>query len=827
MSTTTHTPPLAPRLRVLLRRLRWRIRLYTFVEGAAVLVSWVAIMFWLTLAMDYLPVLLGASEMPVAARAVLLGVVGLGAAYILFRWVLRRTFARMADHSMAVLLERRHQQFRDSLVTAVEMHEQPDHALQFNPEMLQHTGADALSRAPEVRLRRVFRWSPLWKSLGAALVLGGSVAAFALLPATSGAFQKAGQRIYLLDDQRWDRMAQLEVVGVTAWTIEHEPSQAIAENSLGDNRPKLTPIEVPFTESQVRLARGTSPKLVVRAEIREHRPPGSVTLHWQSGDESGQAKMTSGRRAREGYLYYSFSRTPLKEILRDVEFEARGFDFRTQPYRIEVVDAPAVTDVQVVYDRPGYLVDEERSVFKTVTAPLIAGTQLPRGSRATIVARANKPLKRVFVYDVDAKQVEVLEGFSEGDADAEEFRYTIDRLTRNVTLELMLIDIDDQVTQQPHIVAVGVQEDQPPQVNVAIKGIGTAVTPVVKFPAFGTITDDYWLERAWLELAVGDAPPRRLRLPVARGGLDEELIVEHELSEGANVYHWFDMRDERSRDDEPLELTPGEKLTLTVKAADRYDLDGFDVKDNPHAGSGERYQLDVVTPDELLVILERRELELRRRLEQIVEELTQMRDSLVRVKAEVASDESSASEPEEASGDPADSLLEPGDEAITAEEARRRAIALRRLRVQRAVNQSEKSRGETEGVGQALLDLVAQIENNRVDTEDRKERLREQVAAPLLAVVADDFPELDGRLAGLNELVNAGQLDRAQAATAADHALAQADDVLLKLDGVLTKMLDIESFNELIELVRALIEEQDGVIDETKTLRKKQLFGLE
>ena len=41
-------------------------------------------------------------------------------------------------------------------------------------------------------------------------------------------------------------------------------------------------------------------------------------------------------------------------------------------------------------------------------------------------------------------------------------------------------------------------------------------------------------------------------------------------------------------------------------------------------------------------------------------------------------------------------------------------------------------------LGLALLDMAQQIENNRVDTEDRKERLRSGVAAPLLALVADE-----------------------------------------------------------------------------------------
>src|SRR5690606_2957031 len=86
MATSLDRPVLAPRLRALLRGLRWRIRLYTFIEGLAVLVIWLAAMFWLALLIDYGPVLLGANELPRGARIVMLGIVGIGAAIILYRW---------------------------------------------------------------------------------------------------------------------------------------------------------------------------------------------------------------------------------------------------------------------------------------------------------------------------------------------------------------------------------------------------------------------------------------------------------------------------------------------------------------------------------------------------------------------------------------------------------------------------------------------------------------------------------------------------------------------------------------------------------------------
>jgi hypothetical protein len=796
------------------------------VEGLAVLVIWLAAMFWLALVVDYGPVLLGASELPRAARIVFLSIVGAGAAYILYRWVLRRTFARLADHSMAVLLERRHGQFRDSLLTAVEMEEHPDHAREFNAEMLTHTSDEALSYAGDVRLRRVFRWSPLLRVVALALLLGGSVAAFAVAPATSGAFAKLQDRFAMLKDDKWDRMAHLDVVGVSTWRIEYADVVAPGrEAELADARPRLVPVQVKFTDQKLRVARGSSPKLLVRADLREHQPPGSVTLYWRSSDDAAQVKMSQSAKNDE-FLEYTFQRPPLKDILTSIEFQARGFDFRTPWHTLEVVDAPQIVDVQLIIERPDYLVDEGRSMFKTIEQPLIAGSQAPRGSRVTIVATANKDIAAYYFYDVESKKTTAMELPPEAAQKSKrELRYTIDSLDRPVSLELMLVDADNLATETPHLIAFGVKDDELPEVRVAVRGIGSAVTPDVTFPVAGSVADDYWLDRAWLELTVGEAPPRVFPLPYARGGLNEAQLAEYKLPAGANVFHRYDLRELRTRSDQPLELKPGDKLALTFKAADRFDLDDFNVETNPHAGASERVVLDVVTPDELLIILDRRELELRRRLEQIVEEMTQTRDALVRVKAELT-----GTKDDEASTAPEDSLdraIEGEDKPLTPDEKRQRQLALRRLRVQRAVNQSEKSRGETEGVGLALLDMAEQIENNRVDTEDRKERLRDQVAAPLLALVAKDFPELDKRLAALNGQVAANDLDPATAETASEHALAQADDVLLKLDAVLAKMLDLESFNELIELVRGLIDEQDEVINETKSLRKRQLFGLE
>src|SRR5262245_9669732 len=143
MAQATSPAFLTPEIERALAGVRRRIRWYVWVEGLSLAVIWVGIMFWVVLALDYLPVLVGASEMPAVARGILLAGVAAVLAYILYRWIGRRIVVPLRDHSMALLLERKHAALQESLVTAVEMNETPSHAAEFSPEMLAHTTAVA------------------------------------------------------------------------------------------------------------------------------------------------------------------------------------------------------------------------------------------------------------------------------------------------------------------------------------------------------------------------------------------------------------------------------------------------------------------------------------------------------------------------------------------------------------------------------------------------------------------------------------------------------------------------------------------------------------
>ena len=92
-----------------------------------------------------------------------------------------------------------------------------------------------------------------------------------------------------------------------------------------------------------------------------------------------------------------------------------------------------------------------------------------------------------------------------------------------------------------------------------------------------------------------------------------------------------------------LKLKPGQKLFLSVKAADLCNLGK-----GPNIGAGERWLLDVVTPDQLQMMLKARELVLRQRFEAIIQETTETRDLLARMDF---SDANSPNEPAAGSQD--------------------------------------------------------------------------------------------------------------------------------------------------------------------------------
>lgn len=786
------TEQLDPLIRHLLGRLRWRVRVYVCLEGLALSCLWLGLTFWAALALDYFPVLVGASEMPWTARAVVLALIAGVLIAILYRWILRRIFVPLADRNLAVILERRFPGFRDSLVTAVELTERPDHAEQFNHEMLVQTNVEALAGIPAVQLGDVFNYRPLvWRLLGAVALIG-TVAAFCAF--SSETANTWVNRLYLLRDQTWPRRARIEIVGVELLGPEETAE-----------RTKQVPL-ISFQDRTLKVAKGSNLRLQARADMGAQVVPQVCTIHYRTSEgESGRVTMNRGQRGQDRFQNYSYSGKPLRGILSSLRFDVVGYDYRLRDYHIEVVDSPAVIGVELVCVFPAYLVDGKSSQWLPRTIELTNATQLPRGTEITVRVSTNKALERVELYNPDTQQTAAGKLVGEGD-ERKQFEYHVAKLEGNLTLDVTLFDMDKVVTERPYRIFVTSVSDEKPRVEIALKGIGTAVTPDVVVPIKGSINDDYAVDKAWFEAEL---------VPGVTAAEKPETLEHSEnfpVQKNGQVEAALDFRELRSLPD-GMELKPKDKLMLVIKAQDKYDLG-----EGPNIGASDRYQLDVVTADQLLAMLEAREIGLRRRFEQIIEEMKQARDFTKRA---AAPNSDKGAEPEDVEKPKADAAEKP---AAAAE----RAQSLRLLRGQQALQQARKSAQEVLGVAATFRDLREELINNRIDTEDRKQRLQELIADPLQLVGETMFPELERRLEVLEKTLladlNAKRYDVTVGSNEASAALQQADEVLAELEKILQHMLDLETYNELLDIVRQLIKDQEKVIESTGNERQKGLL---
>jgi len=865
------TPQLDPKIQQLLQTLRARIKMYVWVEGISLGLIWVTSMFWIGLAMDYLPILVGANELSTVARGILLVIVASAFGYILYRWVFQRAFIAFSDRSMAILLERQFSAFNDSLVTSVTLKKDSTGAaasadnneadvvkdVTYSKQMLSETVESALLSLDGVDVNKVFNKRLLLKRVAIALALIASVVLFAVTNKSMA--DLAMRRLYLLDGEKWERAAHIQIVGVSV----------IRDDFTGYDF--QTPEQLKFIQGHVKVARGATLRILIQADGNKQIPE-RCSFHYETADGiSGQRRLIKEGGAPGQDQYFVLADNPIDGISESLEFEVIGHDHRIGPFFIDVVESPEISQVTLDYDYPAYT-----ELLPVEDQDWIPGrTSLPLGTSVQLKLLTNKPVQQLHIVDpamaqylvtytdiTDARNskeipVSIVSQSATPDdvpqlwdsleldnltndagtkiqftienqklsicdesqnildtnaaihcrtaagqqiivqlaGDRSAFQFPVEHLNQDLVLNISLLDSDGIISTEPFIVGIAALADKAPSVEIGLMGIGTAVTPDVIIPVAGTVSDDYGVQSSWFDVQLDEGDPLKFSIT---------------LVEGDQVQSPLDFREQRAADGR-AELKPGEKINLSVRANDNYDLQG-----DPNIGSSSQFTLDVVTPTELLAGLERRELSLRQRYELIIAEVQGMRDSLQLVlesatQVENTSSSSASAEPEDDDGN-----------QLSPEEKKLREESLRLLRTQRAIVQSQKSTQESLGIAVSFDDIRLQLMNNRVDTEDHKNRLLQKISDPLRLICEVDFPALDTELIELEVVIGGKTSQIDQAALALD----RADVVLLKMTVVLDNMLELETYNELIDLIRSLIDDQEQISEKTQQERKKQVLDL-
>src|SRR4051812_38742876 len=115
MSEPKSSPLLPPTVRQALDAVRFRIRAYVALDGMAILVGVVGVIFWLGLALDHY------FEPSPSTRRIALSLAACVALYTAYRYLLRRLIIPISDTTLAVLLERRFPALKDHVITAVDI----------------------------------------------------------------------------------------------------------------------------------------------------------------------------------------------------------------------------------------------------------------------------------------------------------------------------------------------------------------------------------------------------------------------------------------------------------------------------------------------------------------------------------------------------------------------------------------------------------------------------------------------------------------------------------------------------------------------------------
>ena len=776
MITVDERPHLVPAIKTLLGNLRRNVRQYVWAEGIANSLAWLGAAFWATLAIDWF------FEPPVLVRMLILcAVIGV-LAVILARQIGRRAFARLTDGNMATVLERRFPQLNDSLLTAVVLCGRQEEHADFNPEMLSRVCQEAADRIHVVRLDEVFNSRPLRNSFMACILLVMSVLAFGII--FPGALATWAKRSMAFSDELWPRQTRLEIDG--------------------------------FPGGVCKVARGSDVDIVVRADLKMPRVPKVVEIRYrEEGGVSGRATMNRVGVAditKDKFQQYVYTR---RNVLSPIRFDVYGGDADISGQWIEVVDNPTVT-LTLDCEFPAYMNRQPRRL------PVTGVMSLPQGSRVTIRAAANKALVRVQIdtaADDNARSTPQIIESKDLSPDRRGFDYTLNSLDKDTTLLFTLFDSDGIKSHEPVRLGLAAIADQAPQVSASLDGIGTAITPQARVGVAGRVIDDYGIGKIWFEHAVDQQKPEitPIKTPDA-----QPAEIKLESRDAA-----LEVRD--------LKLTPGQKLLVCVKAADLCSLGK-----GPNVGAGERWLLDVVTPDQLQIMLKARELVLRQRFEAIIQETTETRDLLARMDfaganssnkpASAEKDKDKKSDTPDAdknSNDPIKTsrpVSEPGDEPgeERAADSAERRLALHMLRVQRTLTNCRKNAQETLGLAEAFDDIRMQLVNNRIDTEELKERLQSGIADPLRKIADEMFPELERRLDVLQTNLEDAKLGSASR----DNANIQANAVLLSMHRVLDRMIELQDYNEMVEMLRDIIKLQEQLRGQTEQRQKQKIRDL-
>jgi len=506
-----------------------------------------------------------------------------------------------------------------------------------------------------------------------------------------------------------------------------------------------------FPGGVARIVRGED--IVVTAQsIGEIHPDRVFMIYRDDAGDSGRATMKTDV---DNHVY----RFEFKEVGFPITFHLEGGDEETDEYRIELMEAPEVAEFAIRVGFPAYADREATVVDLSQGDP-----EMLRGGRVIVTGTSTKPLAsaEIVLGEVDESTVTArLTGTHTFEA---EFAPK-----ETVLAGIRLRDSDglSNPSLAPRFL-VRVVEDRAPRVRMIKRGIGTMVVEGAIFPYTIRVRDDVRAMTGELRVKKtsldGAAPkPQIVAIAADRLGV-AEIDVEDALEISS------------------LNVGPGTFLTFTAAIVDNSEPEA-------HEGKSDPVSVKVVTLEELLQDLLRRQHLVRQRFTDLIKAEEALRDRFLDLRDNPQSD--------------------PRDIAVRVE-----SYGQGQREIARSVRAVERQ----------MIQILDEMLNNRISTEANIDNLRRSVVLGMERLrkktMADHARDLD---------IFARTATASTVAGAEGEAVHQGfERVLASMRALLTRLEKAETFTEIIERMRVILKLQDEAREATREKHEealREIFG--
>ena len=802
-------------IRTKLDMLRLAIRRYVWLYGVAALFCAIGSAFWVSLVLDWF------FEPPIAFRVAMQLAVAGTVLWLFYQTIIDRLRCPLTDANMALLLERQFPVLGDSLLTIIDPYsETAAEGSDLAAYLYQEAGNQASESVGSLDVRNVFDYKILRRNAIGAGILWVLIAIFVV--ACPGAAQVWAARVLGLSGELWPRETHLALVGVK-------------DNTL-------------------KVAKGDDLKIVVTADTQMVVPETVQARRYMESGKRDEKTMTKEGEAVPGPGSYQFFTHTYHAVQEPFDLYIEGGDDDLGPIQVQVVKSPVVDSMTLHCTYPEYMERDPRDV-KVINPMLI-----PLGTKIEVRGEAGKPLVAIQGELVSGDPKD--KGKNQIPVTLEEengyyFQCKLPRLVESAAYRFTLDDTDGIRGREPYVLNLIAVNDEKPVLPDDLDGIGPYITKNAYLPIRGLVTDDYGIAEVYYAFTINpekkgeeseaseeasggeESASNGPKAPEIHGRkqifkldencpqeylLDAKLDLKLQDGDDGKEFNDLQVRDPQTGEIKSIGLEPGQKLTVTVLAADRCTLGA-----GANVGLSNRRVLEVVHPKLLYVKLAAQQLVRRQRFESLINEVIKTQSILQsskfiedpsEKKDEEQDKEKAKKKKEDKEKENKDSIQKAKANCLQhAEEVRVIVDALENIRRQMIHNRLDKDTEQGKGDIQRLETGVILP-------------LRGMIDSPSAALELDESSKInlsEGNFPGLEQAIDEilDHIDDPEAATKEQKvAEKKIQAVLDNMNLVLKDMIGKENIGELRAILDDIKNKVNGMDVEIEKEKLKELKGM-